>query len=125
MIASSVSATEKILAPSGIFFSFRPPGIPGTVEVFLVRVNNLASFGQERNLFEHLISVIAVLAHNGSLVIVPLSGFTQNVIRDLQLADVMEQRTACNHHYMFAGNSCGARDGDGEGGDAARVAFGF
>src|ERR1700733_15370583 len=125
MIASSVSATEKILAPSGIFFSFRPPGIPGTVEVFLVRVNNLASFGQERNFFEHLISVIAVLAHNGALVIVQLAGFTENVIRDRHLADVVEKRPACNHRNLFAGNSHGAGNGDGEGGDAARGAFGF
>src|SRR4029077_10373560 len=55
------------------FGAFETAGVAGTVEVFLMGIDNVASFGEKRDFLEHLVAVIAVLAHEGSLVVVELS----------------------------------------------------
>src|SRR4029077_7783941 len=88
-------------------------------------VNDVAGFGQKRDLFEHLVAVVAVLAHDGAFVVVQLSGLAKDVVGDGHLADVVEKSGAGCDQDLLARHAHGAGDGDGKSGDAAGVAFGF
>src|ERR1700690_1295529 len=100
------------------FVALETAGIAAAIEVFLVGINDVASFDEERNFPEHLVAVIAVLAHDLFFFLVQLSGFEQNAIRNGDLANVVKKRATSDHVDLLFRQPHLFRDCNREGGDA-------
>ena len=124
-MASRVSATAKMRAPTGISRPRQAVGIAGTVEMFLMAKDDLGCAGEEGDLAQHLIAARAVFAHKLALLFRELAGLAQNLVGDGHLADVVQEGAAGNDLDLFRRNAHGARQGNGIGSDALGVAFGL
>src|SRR5580692_7717177 len=107
------------------FIALETAGIAAAVEVFLVGINDVASFGEEGNFLEHLVAVVAMLAHDLFFFLVQLSGFEQNAIGNGDLANVVKKRATGDHVDLLLRESHLFGDCNRESGNAPGVPLGL
>ena len=90
-----------------------------------MRVDDLGSLGQKRNLLHDLVAVVAMLLHDGHLVGLEFARLVQNLVRNGHLPDVVQERSARDRVDLFAGQAHGAGNRNGESGHSLGVAFGL
>ena len=99
--------------------------IAGAVEAFLVRQHDFCRFLEEGNAFQHGETDFAVLAHHVTLFGGQGTGLAQDAIWNAHLANVVEECAARDVTQQAFIHAHGARNRDGESGDALAVTFGF
>ena len=66
-----------------------------------MRVDDVAGLLEKRNLFQHLVTVIAVLTHGGDFFRIEGAGFEQDGIRNRHFPDIVQKSAARNHPNLI------------------------
>src|SRR5258706_507638 len=91
----------------GNIVSTQTTWVAGAIPFFLVRIDDVGSFGQKGNLSQHLIPVITVLSHNADFFSSERARFAQNGIRNSHLADVVQERATGDDANLVVGQPAG------------------
>src|SRR5579872_913043 len=107
------------------FLSLQAARITCTVVALLVRIDDVTSINQKRDLLHDLVSLIAVLLHDGHLVGSQLAGLSKDGIRNCQLTDVVEKCAAGDGRNLLWRQAHGLRNHNSEGSNSPRMSLGL
>src|SRR4030095_5910483 len=94
----------------GNFLTDQPAWVTGTVEVLVMRVDNLGSVLKEIDAFQDLVTQLRMAAHFLPFISVERGRLTKNAIRYADLADVMQRRGILDLRHNFTRELHCARD---------------
>jgi hypothetical protein len=107
------------------FFAAEAAGITGAVKEFLVGENDFGGIAEKGNARQDVVADFAVSAHDLFFVVVERAGFAEDGIGNGHFADVVKECGASEDRQIIRGYGNCPGDGNGKGGNALAVTFGF